>query len=57
MFRKQTSRLNTLKKEKKKNHTVTIQQKNKTYTILDPTLEQVIVRLQSRAAYIYTNNV
>ena len=38
--------LNTLKKRKEKsNHAIVIQQKNKTYTILDPTLKQVIVRL------------
>ena len=43
--------------KKKKNHKVIIQQKNKTYAILDPTLKQVIVRLQSNVAYIYTYNL
>ena len=45
--------INTLKKEKKAIQ-FTIQQKNKTYTILDPTLKQVMVRLHSSAAYIDT---
>ena len=35
----------------------TIQQKNKAYTILEPTLKQVIVRLYLSAAYIYTYNL
>ena len=45
--------INTLKKIKQ----FTIQQKNKTYAILDSTLKQVIVRLHSRAAYLYTYNL
>ena len=36
---------------------IIIQQKNKTYTTLDPTLKQVIVRLHSSAAYVYTYNL
>ena len=38
--------------KKKKNHAIIMQQKNKTYTTLDRTLKQVIVRLHSSAAYI-----
>ena len=38
--------INTIKKEKKKSHAIIIQQKNERYTILDPTLTQVIVRLK-----------
>ena len=34
-----------------------IQQENKTYTIPDPTLKQVIVRMHSSDAYIYTCNL
>ena len=42
--------------KKKKNHVIAIQQKNKTYTMLDPTLKQVIVHLHSSAAaYIHTH--
>ena len=40
--------INTLKTQ-----TSVIQQKNKTYTMLDPTLKQVIVRLHSIAAATY----
>ena len=42
---------------KKKIMQFTIQQKNKTYTTLKPTLKQVIARLHSSAAYIYTYNL
>ena len=40
--------INTLK-----NHTSIIQQKSKTYTVLGPTLKQVIVRLHSIASPTY----
>ena len=46
--------INTLKK---KIMQFTIQQKNKTYTILDPTPKQAMVHLHSSAAYIYTYNL
>ena len=45
------------KRRKKKNQTIVIQQKNKIYTILDPTLKQVTERLHSSASYIYTCNL
>ena len=46
--------INTLKQ---KIMQFTIQQNNKTYMILDPTLKQVIVRLHSSAGYIYAYNL
>ena len=48
--------INTLKKEKKTIQ-FTIQQQYKTYTILEPTLKQFILRLHSSAACIYTYNL
>ena len=40
------------KRKEKKNDTIIIQQKNKIYTILGPTLKKVIARLYSSAAHM-----
>ena len=49
--------INTLKKEKNKQSYKYIQQSDKTYTILHPTLKQFIVSLQSSAGYIRMYNI
>ena len=43
--------------KKKNNHASIIQQKNKTYTILDPKLKQVIVCLYSSIPHTYAKNI